>query len=615
MPKSLSRRSLWALVLAALAICIVVVAVPYVASTRIVRDRIADEISDWSGLRVTIGGDPQISVWPHFQAVLSDVSMAKPDGLAGRPVIEAERMEIDLSAIAALGGNVEFETVRLMRPTLRVATSAAGMPELALPHTGRLGQAIALAGGIVNKDRVSPDTARLPQDRFGVVAFSDGRILTGAGDAETELATDLTGTIDWERLDGKAKLTATGVWRGEAFSAGIDAAMPLLALGGGETPLAVTFKAAPTNFSFDGKAALSDNAYFEGKASFSTTSLRRMMEWTEADILHGAEIGAVSIKSRVTGTAQRIRFEEAEIRLDGNPASGAIDLLLNGSTPVVAGTLAFDTLDLGSFLSAFTPLEPAAGSGPGMVDRDFANRLNLDLRLSASKATAGTLTLAEVAATARVNDGFAAFDISDATAFGGTIQTGLRFDRKPGGAEIELRLLASDIDGGAFGAAAGISRLAPAARGTISVILKGRGTTWDTLMAHSDGSISASFGKGALSGFDADRFVQLLGEGKTFPLADVSKGSFAIDAMEIKASVTDGVATLETATARSASRQVALSGTVPYRGGSLALSGTVGPAKPAAEGDAAAKDVLPFVVGGSWSQPYIAPNVEGLAVE
>ena len=368
----------------------------------------------------------------------------------------------------------------------------------------------------------------------------------------------------------------------------------------------VAFKSSPTTFSFDGKASLSDNAYFEGNASFTAPSLLRVIEWTHADILHGTEVGSVSISSQVTGTAQRIRFEDAEIALDGNPGTGALDLLLTGNLPVIAGTLAFDTLNLKSFLSAFTPLEPSAGSGPGVVDGDFASRLNLDLRLSSKQATAGSLTLGDVAATARVNDGFAAFDISDAKAFGGNVQTGLRFDRKPEGTQVELRLLASDIDGGAFGAAAGLNRLVPVGRGTISVILKGRGTTWDTLMKHSDGSIAASFGPGALSGFDVDSFVRMLSEGRRFPLDDVSQGSFPIDAMEIKASVANGVATLETAQAGSASRQINLSGNVPYSGGRLALLGRVGPATPVTSVDGQSGET-PFVVGGSWSLPYIAP--------
>lgn len=152
---------------------------------------------------------------------------------------------------------------------------------------------------------------------------------------------------------------------------------------------------------------------------------------------------------------------------------GALDLSLGDAQPVISGTLAFDTLDLRSFLSAFTPLGPASGAGPSEVDTNFADRVNLDLRLSAAHATAGSIQLADVAATAQVKDGLSVFDISDASAFGGNIQSSLRFDRKPEGSQVEIRLLASDIDGGAFGTAAGMTRLVPVGTGTVSVILKG----------------------------------------------------------------------------------------------------------------------------------------------
>ena len=49
------------------------------------------------------------------------------------------------------------------------------------------------------------------------MAFTDGRIVSGKGSAVTELVSGLAGNLQWERLDGQAKLAATGVWRGEAF--------------------------------------------------------------------------------------------------------------------------------------------------------------------------------------------------------------------------------------------------------------------------------------------------------------------------------------------------------------------------------------------------------------
>ena len=229
-------------------------------------------------------------------------------------------------------------------------------------------------------------------------------------------------------------------------------------------------------------------------------------------------------------------------------------------------------------------------------------------------ATAGSIALTDVAATARVNDGFAAFDISDAEAFGGNIQTGLRFDRKSDGTRVEMRLLASEIDGGAFGAAAGMTRLMPIGRGTVSVILNGQGGTWDSLLGHANGSISASFGSGALSGFDVDSFLTLIRDGSFFSLDEVSKGTLPIDALELEANISDGVATLEKAEARSALHRIVLSGTVPYLGGGLSISGAVEPfSQPIAESGAAAG--TNFFVGGSWNAPVVSATAAALPLE
>src|SRR5690606_38390753 len=97
--------------------------------------------------------------------------------------------------------------------------------------------------------------------------------------------------------------------------------------------------------------------------------------------------------------------------------------------PKVTGTLAFKSLDLPSFLAAFTPLPPDPKSAETSISTSEANGFNLDLRLSAAAATAGSIKLSDIAATAQVKDGLAAFDISDAQAFGGNIQFGMRVDR------------------------------------------------------------------------------------------------------------------------------------------------------------------------------------------
>ncbi len=43
------------------------------------------------------------------------------------------------------------------------------------------------------ENRAAPDTGRLPADAFGIVEFSDGKVVAVSGGTETEIVTGLTG--------------------------------------------------------------------------------------------------------------------------------------------------------------------------------------------------------------------------------------------------------------------------------------------------------------------------------------------------------------------------------------------------------------------------------------
>ncbi|MEW9837227.1 AsmA family protein [Mesorhizobium marinum] len=595
------RRIVWTIAIAAGLAAATAIVLPYAASTQLVGDRIAEEMSEWSGFDVRIGAAPEISFWPDLQANLSNVTLSQP---GGGPVLTARRVEIELSALAALGGDIDFTRTRFIGPTIRIEDDE---PSIALPRGGRIARALDTAREIVAENPTAPDAARLPADDFGVVEFSDGTVVGVSGGAEAELANDLSGTLGWARLNGRASLTASGLLRGEAFKLELSSASPLLLFGGAATPATLSLTSAPANLSFDGTANLGDNPFAEGQARFSAPAIRKVFDWSRTESPLGAAVGSIAVESRVMGDRARIRLEDASITLDGEPAHGAIDLLLGGKAPKVSGTLAFETLDLGAFLSAFTPFDPWAGDGPGAIDADFASRLNLDLRLSAARATAGAVTLANLAATARVDEGTAAIDISDAAALGGTLQAGLRFDRKAMGEQVEMRLLATDIDGAAFSAAAGMTWLAPSGRGTVSLILKGAGENWKALLDRADGSLTASFGRGALPGIDLDALVSQAKSGAPFALGDVETGNSPIDGLEIKALVSRGVATIDKAEIRSPLHRIALSGAATLAGGDLKLTGRAEP--PQANADAADPTAATmFLIEGPSNAAMVTPT-------
>ena len=158
-----------------------------------------------------------------------------------------------------------------------------------------------------------------------------------------------------------------------------------------------------------------------------------------------------------------------------------------------------------------------------------------------------------------------------------------------------MRLLASDVDGGAFAAAAGMTRLAPIGRGTVSVILKGDGSSWNSLLSDANGSFSASFGQGALSGHRHRRAACPLEGRAAFALDEVVKDASPIDALELKANIADGVATIEKAEVRSPQHRIVLSGSAPLGAGGLALSGKAEPPQQAAarSGRSGSTDDLP----------------------
>lgn len=614
MPSPLIRRGIWAISAVVIVIALAFAAMPFIASTRIVRDRIAWEMSAWSGFRVTIDGAPRIEVWPKFRAILTDVTLSKWTETDGVPVVEAERVEIDLSAMAALRGDVVFSTARLIRPTLRVERAANGLLLPAMPSGGRISRSIDAARGLVSADPANPDVSKLPGDSFGTVGFRDGRIVASVNGKEEEVLTSLTGQANWSALNSGASFSATGIWRGESVAVNFASAKPLLLFAGGVAPINASFKAAPASFSFDGTASISENGYFDGQVKFSAPSLRRTLEWSRIGNAPAGDLGAVSVSSKVSARMGRVKFDNAEIALDNNPGMGALDFSFAEGRPVVAGTLAFDTLDLRLLLAAFTPLASSSKQSADEAAKSFADWINLDLRLSAAHATAGSVQLADVAATAQVKNGLAVFDISDAAAFGGNVQTSLRFDRRPEGTQAEIRLLASDIDGAAFGAAAGMTRLVPTGTGTVSVILKGPGKSWDSILENSDGSISATFGPGTLTGLNLPAFLKRSEEGGFFALDDVAEGTVPIDGAELKASISKGVARIDKAEANAAAYKIWLSGILPYAGRGLALSGGVVQPKQAAapaEGQAPAVREASFFIGGTWSTPFVSPINRG----
>lgn len=592
MPAPFVRKAIWAIVAAGVVVVLVLASLPLVASTQIVRTRISQELSARTGYRVTLGEAPDLVLFPSLKAVLNNVSFSRWEDDNAAAVLETERLQVNLSAWRALLGNIDFSTVTLERPVLRVERISDGFHLPFLPERGRVADILRTAG-----------TSAPPSGpALGTIHFSEGRLLSV--ESGRDIATGLTGTAQWETANSPALLNGSGVWRGEPVRYALLIDAPLKLAARDTSAVTISFESDPFKASFSGTVSRREGLAFDGSLAASSPSVRRALEWSQAQISPGAAMGAFSLTGKATGGKDNLKLADARLSINENPGVGALEFAFAGPIPSISGTLAFDTLDLGRFLAAFaTPLDHS--SRRPVFDLAFTDQISLDLRLSAGNATGGGIQLSDVAATAQVRGGFAAFDISDATALGGEIQAGFRVDRKPEGEIGEMRISAVGIDWAQMAERIGWSRNAPQAKGSLNVVLRSPITDMASLPYTTAGTISAKLGVGSLRDFALDKLVSNQPGSGFFPLSAVGGGSLAIEGAEFKAAVENGVARIDTAKAWTASDTLTLEGIVPYVGRSLALSLKVDKRDPP-DAPRDPKNAKSYFIGGSWDAPYVS---------
>jgi len=604
MPTSLARKSIWAVAAVVLLIVLIVAVLPLVASTRIVRNSIAYQMSAWSGYYVRFDDTPEIFVWP-LQAVLHDVTLLDSANENAQVVLDAERIDLDLSALAALKGDVVFTRMRLIRPVLHVRRQGNELQPISPQGWGKVPQSVEVAKQAVSAEPRNPDSTFLPSDPFGKIEFVEGRIVAEDGENQSDIVTSSSGTLDWPALNRQASLSATGIWHGEGVSLTASIAEPLLLFGGGNAAVSLSLQAAPANLSFEGIANRSGNGFVDGQFELSAPSLSRLVEWTHSRLPLASRIGPFSISARMQGDTKRLKFEQASLNFDKSAAEGLLDVSFESTRPTIAGTLAFDTLNLNALINALNPLSVAMEP----ADPKARSELDFDLRFSAASATYDQAVLTDVAAAAMVRQGFAAFDISDASAFGGTLQFGLR---RREGDSVEISMSGEEIAIEELAAAFGYKWLMPQASGNFSLMLKGTGRNVETVLQSADGSVSATVGQGSVPGLSIDAFLAHSEEGDFFPMAALEEGALPIDGIQMKATVSKGVLQIDNAEAKSGSYTIGLNGFAPLAGRGLALYGMLS----APEGaDPRLESPLSFFVGGSWNAPFVASFPERPAGE
>ncbi len=153
--------------------------------------------------------------------------------------------------------------------------------------------------------------------------------------------------------------------------------------------------------------------------------------------------------------------------------------------------------------------------------------------------------------------------------------------------------------------------------------MKGPANRWSALLTGAQGNVSVQLNNGQMQGFAVQDFLTKAQSQGFFALERQENVSLAFNRLDLKANLSDGVATLENARLGTTDGTLNLAGIVPFVDRSLALSGEVifpesqQQQQENIDGQQAettlTKPPLHFFVGGSWDRPFISPSSTGTA--
>ncbi len=620
----------WVLSVAALLVAVsalAAVAVPLVVSTELVRDRLENDISQWTGQYVVLGTSPKLAFWPVPSVTFNHVSIMSRQSSRSQPLAVAESVTADFSVISALTGRPRFSNFRLRAPVFTIERGLDGHLnwQTGSGHIARAAE-IAAANVAAADSGSKAKQQKVPDYSMGIISISNGtvRFIDKPND-DVETVSALSGQINWPEVKGPGQLDLTGSFRGETVHITASSDKPLMLMAGGNGPLAASFDSKLMSASFSGSAMLTSRSFFKGKLSLQTRSVQKVLQWVGTDIRPGEAIGKLRVDADLTTQRDRLNLDNLIIDIDDNRGIGVLDVQMpKPDFPVVAGTLAFNKLNITSFLRAFTPLPKPGQNIATTIDTQFLHQLGLDLRLSAQSATLGDVGMSDLAAAARIDQGRASFEIGDASAYGGSLTGKVQISEKglDGGGVVQAS--ARNVDFGALFDALKLKGPLPRGKGTLDLQLKSSHPLWATSSQDITGTLNLKMQNGTIPSFDINAFRSLSAKQRFFDLSRAASGSLAFSSAQFQGQFADGLAEINKGEIRTKNWVIDLNGVLPYRKGSLAMAGSLTPSRPAAKAaenkggggkqEEAAKPAPPqpalrFFIGGSWPSPVISPVI------
>ena len=538
----------------------------------LVRDRLVQDVKARTGRDLVVSGPTSLILFPRLAVSFAGVSLSAPPGMGGDPTLKVETLEAEVSLLSLLTQQAGIKRIVLSRPVVELRVDAQGRRSwdfAAAQQRTRLAQATsgsdghrpwmqAGAGGeqlAASLDALVPASVRIVD---GSLRYVDER--AGLRYAAKSLDGDFVLNDAAGPLEAKGSLA----WQGEklAYEATLS---PLRALLQDQNArLALKLSGRPMEATYDGTLSLGSGIGLDGLLNLKAASMETLGSWLGRPMAAGQDPGSLSLSSSLTGSNGQLSLSRLTATLGDTSINGTLDIDTKGVRPRLSGDLRVSELDFGRMLvhpaspSAAPPQgkrlsdpvgdrtdgkdAPAKGpqvrgftrrSGSGsdwsddVIDLAPLALADADLALSADRVTHKDVKIGASRLTLKVENKVAKVTLQDMQLYDGRGRGVMTLDGSGPVPVASANLAFEGVSSLPFlKDALGFDWLQ--GRGNITVALAGQGASERQMVETLNGKVDMSVANGAISGFDVDKLVRNIEQGRLdFAAAPSEKTPFS----------------------------------------------------------------------------------------
>lgn len=538
---------------------------------------------------------------PHLK--LAQVAISDPTSTGSdkdTDLLRAREIIVQLKVWPLLFGRFETDQVTLVNPRIRWLGPERPRDLWAMAHT----------------TITDINHFHLPQ-RLKIV---DGTVIHETG--TRSILRRLNAAINWPQAGRPLAFNATAMWRGEAVDLHIEKLFPDALTAGQPSPLFVRLSSRPISFNFSGQIAASAIPELNGELVLRTGSLGRAIAWLRTPLSFAEDAGQLAIKGTAHLSSDGLSIPDARIEVEGGTLEGALGAsITDAGRMLVSATLDATALDFNRLLIPIS--SPAAGSGwqsTPLIDRRTGIPNDLDIRLSTTRATIGTLDMQDVAAGLLVIGNKVELALNQASLDDGIIKGKLQL--APTQDNFASRLTGT-FD--SINASKATQRLFGNVllSGTVSgqIALEGIGRSPDAIAQSLSGIVTAHAMEGSLEGVDLASVIRRVRHRPLATALDWRGGHSPFETMDATLAIHQGDGDLVANLRFTGNLSGGLSGEIGIADRSLALrlrvsdkaANTAPEDENTARREQATEPVgFPIEISGSWDYPVVTPDIRML---